>query len=94
MNGTASNGINKLYAQLLAAKLNIANGADGSSINLVISVSDDFLATHNANDWNTLTKAQKAQVLVWMNAMDIYNMGCNTEHSHLFFFFRENILLK
>jgi hypothetical protein len=75
MNGTASNGINKLYAQLLATKLNIANGADDSSINLVISASDDFLAIHNANDWNTLTKAQKTQVLVWMNALDSYNNG-------------------
>ena len=38
--GDASNGINKLYAQLLAAKLNIANGANGSAVLQTITQAD------------------------------------------------------
>ena len=39
----ASNGINKLYAQLLGAKLSGADGADGSAIAGVIGAADAFL---------------------------------------------------
>jgi hypothetical protein len=75
MSGDASNGINKLYAQLLGAKLNIASGASGSAVSSTIAAADAFLATHNAADWNSLTKAQKAQVLAWMTLLDNYNNG-------------------
>lgn len=75
MSGDASNGINKLYAQLLAAKLNIANGADGSSISTTIVAADEFLATHNASDWSSLTKKQKQEVLKWAYLLDQYNNG-------------------
>jgi len=71
----ASNGINKLYAQLLAAKLNIANGADGSSISSTISAADAFLATHDSTSWSSLTKAQQQSVLGWMSALDNFNNG-------------------
>ena len=73
--GNASNGINKLYAQLLGAKLNIANGADGSAIASTISAADAFLATHDSADWSSLTKAEKQQVLAWMETLDDYNNG-------------------
>ncbi|OGC81870.1 MAG: hypothetical protein A2V81_04740 [Candidatus Abawacabacteria bacterium RBG_16_42_10] len=73
--GDASNGINKLYAQLLAAKLNIKNGADGTAIASVITAADTFLATKNASDWSGLTKPQKAQVNSWMSTLDQYNNG-------------------
>ena len=72
-NSTASNGITKLYAQLLAAKLNVANGADGSTISAAILAADTFLATHNEADWNGLTKPQKNQVLSWMSTFDTFN---------------------
>lgn len=75
MSGDASNGINKLYAQLLAAKLNIANGADGSPISSTIATADTFLATYNADNWSKLSKTQKALVLSWMNTLDKYNNG-------------------
>lgn len=75
MNGDASNGINKLYAQLLAAKLNIKNGADSSAIAGVITSADDFLATQNSKSWPSLTKAQKNQVLSSMTTLDQYNNG-------------------
>jgi hypothetical protein len=73
--GDASNGINKLYAQLLAAKLNIANGADGSAVLQTITPADAFLAQHGAADWGSLSSAQRQQVLAWMSTLDDYNNG-------------------
>jgi hypothetical protein len=73
--GDASNGINKLYAQLLAAKLNIANGASGSAVLQTITQADLFLASHGATDWNALSSAQRQQVLAWMSTLDDYNNG-------------------
>lgn len=73
--GNASNGINKLMAQLLAAKLNIANGADGSAVSSTIADADAFLTTHDSSSWGSLTKAQQKQVLNWMTILDNYNNG-------------------
>jgi hypothetical protein len=70
-----SNGIKKLQAQLLAAKLNIANGADVSAVQSTISAADLFLAQNGANGWDNLSKAKKQQVLSWMNTLDRYNNG-------------------
>jgi len=75
MSGDPSNGINKLYAQLLGARLNIAAGADGAAVASTISAADGFLATRNAADWNSLTKPQRAQVLSWAATLDNYNNG-------------------
>jgi len=71
----ASNGINKLYAQLLGAKLNIASGANGSAVASTIAAADAFLALKNSSDWGSLSKAQKNQVLSWMSTLDNYNNG-------------------
>jgi hypothetical protein len=73
--GDASNGINKLYAQLLAAKLNIKSGTDGSVIAQTITAADAFLATHSAADWRGLSAHERAQVLTWMDTLDRYNNG-------------------
>ena len=73
--GDASNGVNKLYAQLLAAKLNIASGANGSAVLQTITHADAFLAMHSAFDWNSLSSAQRQQVLAWMSTLDDYNNG-------------------
>jgi hypothetical protein len=73
--GYPSNGITKLYAQLLAAKLNIKNGADGSAVAGVITAADNFLAMYDYNDWSSLTKAQQKMVLGWMTTLDYYNNG-------------------
>jgi len=75
MSGDASNGINKLYAQLLGAKLNMANGADGSAVASTIAAADAFLATKKAADWGSLSKADKQMVLGWMTTLDNYNNG-------------------
>ena len=82
MNGTnnvhdAENGINKLYAQLLGAKLNAESGAGTASIFTVMNAADAFLANKNTLDWATLTAAQQAQVLSWMTSLDNYNNGLN-----------------
>jgi hypothetical protein len=77
----SSNGIVKLYAQLLAAKLNIAgaNGSGTGTSNLciapAIAAADLFLATHNQNDWTALSNKQKNDVLSWMSTFDKYNNG-------------------
>ena len=79
--GGSSNGILKLYAQLLAAKLNIAGangtgiGSDGSCIATAITEADDFLATHNARDWFSMSKIKKHKVLEWVKIFDDYNNG-------------------
>lgn len=75
--GDASNGINKLYAQLLGAKLNIASGADGSNVAATIASADAFLANNNAANWTGLSRTQKNNVLAWMTALDNYNNGLN-----------------
>jgi hypothetical protein len=73
--GHPSNGITKLYAQLLATKLNIANGVNGASVASVIASADAFLANKDWTYWNSLSKADKNMVLGWMSALDNFNNG-------------------
>ncbi|PWB70445.1 hypothetical protein C3F09_09030 [candidate division GN15 bacterium] len=73
--GAPSNGITKLYAQLLGAKLNIASGADYAEVAAAIAAADAFLATHNYLDWTSLSKADKNMVLGWQYTLDQYNNG-------------------
>jgi hypothetical protein len=73
--GGASNGIAKLYAQLLAAKLNIANGASGAAVAGVIVESDQFLADNSWNGWSSLSSGDKTKVLWWANMLDAFNNG-------------------
>ncbi|MGE5328961.1 MAG: hypothetical protein ACM3KR_05590 [Deltaproteobacteria bacterium] len=73
--GEPSNGITKLYAQLLGAKLNAANGADDSAVSSIISAADAFLVTHNFTNWVGLSKSEKQKVLGWVTILDNYNNG-------------------
>lgn len=73
--GNPSNGITKLYAQLLAAKLNGASGASMTSIASTIAAADAFLATHGYADWTSLSSSDKSMVLGWMTMLDDYNNG-------------------
>jgi len=73
--GGGKNGIAKLYAQLLGAKLNLANGADGSAIAAAIQDADEFLGQYNHLDWASLSKAQKTMVNNLMTLFDDYNNG-------------------
>jgi len=71
----ASNGINRLYAQLLAAKLNIAYGADPKAIAATIASADAFLADHDSLSWAALPRQQRNLVNSWQSALDAYNNG-------------------
>jgi len=73
--GAPANGITKLYAQLLAAKLNGLHGASLSAVSATISSADAFLATHDYLDWSSLSTTEKNSVLVWHSALDNYNNG-------------------
>jgi hypothetical protein len=73
--GTPSNGITKLYAQLLAAKLNIANGADPTPVASTIAAADKFLAKKDWKNWSSLTSAKKTMVNRWAATLDKYNNG-------------------
>ena len=73
--GTSSNGITKLYAQLLAAKLNLKTGADSSAVDSIIAAADKFLATRNYNDWSSLSSSNLALVDSWHDSLDDYNNG-------------------
>jgi hypothetical protein len=80
MNGSnnvhdASNGINKLYAQLLGAKLNKASGASSGSVSTTMAAADAFLANNNSLSWAGLTATQQATVNGWMTKLDSYNNG-------------------
>jgi hypothetical protein len=73
----ASNGINKLYAQLLAAKLNNQSGANSTAIAAIIKAADTFLANNNSASWSskTFTAANKNTVLSWVTTLDDFNNG-------------------
>jgi len=72
---SSKNGIIKLYAQLLAAKLNFADGADDSAVADIVADADDFLAAHRWGSWYALSKTDQKMVLKWMETLDDYNNG-------------------
>lgn len=73
--GDPSNGITKLYAQLLAAKLNIAAGASSEAVDDVIADADLFLADHDWTAWDTLSSDGQKDALMWMGTLGAYNEG-------------------
>ena len=72
---SASNGINKLYAQLLAAKLNGKASASLTPVAAVIAASDAFLAGNDSLSWSGLSMSQQGAVLYWAAKLDSYNNG-------------------
>ncbi|MDH4157439.1 MAG: DNRLRE domain-containing protein [candidate division Zixibacteria bacterium] len=73
--GDGSNGITKLYAQLLGAKLSIADGAGDAAIADAIDDADAFLANHNWMDWEGLSEEDRDMVMGWQDMFDDYNNG-------------------
>lgn len=78
--GHPSNGITKLLAQMLAAKLNVANGASPGAVAAIIGAAEAFLLStkdplHPQADWKKLSKSDKKMVLSWMSSLDDYNNG-------------------
>ena len=64
-----------MYAQLLAAKLNIACGADDADVSDVISDADAFLADNDYMGWDELSKDDKKMVNECKSTLDEYNNG-------------------
>lgn len=73
--GEPSNGITKLYAQLLAAKLNVLNGASSDDISKELAKADAFLAMYDYTAWYTLKANVKKDIINWMSTFDAYNNG-------------------
>ena len=73
--GGSYNGINRLYAQLLAAKLNVLNGACDCAVEDTISAADAFLAVHGSSDWIYLCDGDQQEVDEWKDTLDRYNNG-------------------
>jgi hypothetical protein len=73
--GRPNNGITKLYAQLLAAKLNFAAGASDNDVAQYVADADAFLADYDYEDWGDLTDEQVDNVRMWHGAFDDYNNG-------------------
>lgn len=73
--GEPSNGITKLYAHLLTAKLNIASGAASDDVDDVILAADAFLVDHDWKDWECLEKELRHDVQKWKGRLEAYNEG-------------------
>ncbi len=73
--GHPSNGITKLYAQLLAAKLSINSGASDNDVADAIADADAFLAMYDWNDWSGLNEEDQDMVGDWKDMLDDYNNG-------------------
>ncbi|MEN8007626.1 MAG: SdrD B-like domain-containing protein, partial [Candidatus Krumholzibacteriota bacterium] len=73
--GKNNNGITKLYAQLLAAKLNFAAGASDGDVADYVTDADAFLADHDWTDWDGLSQEDKDMVMMWQGSFDAYNNG-------------------
>jgi hypothetical protein len=73
--GDSSNGVSMLYAEQLAARLNIAEGVGREPIEAQVTEVDEFLAAHTYHDWAGLTRDEKYQVLDWVEALRDFNAG-------------------
>jgi len=74
---SAQNAVGCLAAQLLAAKLNVKNGA-GTCILATTAAADAFLVSvgySGPSGTYTLTDAQRGQAIGLMSALDAYNNG-------------------
>jgi hypothetical protein len=69
------NGIARLRAQLLAAKLNIASGASHLSVDTTIKAADTVLSDYGVDSWIDLLECQKITVLGWVTILENYNKG-------------------
>ena len=73
--GSPDNGITKLYAQLLATKLSINDGASDADVTDAIAEADAFLADHDWTDWMSLSDSEQEMVLAWKDHFDSFNNG-------------------
>ncbi|MEE9554421.1 MAG: SdrD B-like domain-containing protein [candidate division Zixibacteria bacterium] len=73
--GQPSNGITRLYAHFLTAKLNIANGASDEDIADLIEEVDDFLADNDYESWGELGEEDRQAINDWKGTLEDYNEG-------------------
>lgn len=76
--GGAANGLNKVAAQLLATKLNVANGAAVSpTVVAAMNGGDSYLCQYgfNAGAWTSLSNGVKSSINQVATALDTYNNG-------------------
>jgi hypothetical protein len=73
--GHASNGITRLYAQLLVAKLNIAAGASDDDITADLANADSFLAGQDWTAWSSIDKAARNLVEYCTESCGRFNKG-------------------
>jgi hypothetical protein len=82
--GKGDNGINKLLGQMLAAKLNIAAGANPAAISSALTAADTWIGTNAAHmptaadgwgGWKQINGPNKNLVLGWKDSFDKFNMG-------------------
>jgi hypothetical protein len=73
--GGSKNGITRLSAELLAARLNMAEGASADAISQTLQEVDAFLATHCAESWCGLDSATRCKVDHWKDTLYSYNLG-------------------
>ncbi len=73
--GKQNNGITKLYAQLLAAKLNVASGASLDEAATAFAEADAYLADTDWTSWRDLSQSEKQMVLGLKDTLDAYNNG-------------------
>jgi hypothetical protein len=77
-NGDASNGLNKLAAQLLGVRYNqLAEGASIAAISANVTAADALLGTHGVSrtTWNALSNGVKNTIRALAAALDAYNNG-------------------
>jgi hypothetical protein len=73
--GSPSNGITKLYAQLLAAKLNQLEDANSTAIVPTIQYADQHLSNYDYTVWAGLSDLRKQKVLQAKDKLDAFNNG-------------------
>ena len=65
-----------LYAELLAAKLNIASGADESEVSEAVANADEYLLDDDWRIWRHHSKGRRNNpVFGWVGALFFYNWG-------------------
>lgn len=72
---TPKNGMIRMMAQLLCAKLNLSTGADETEIIEVVKEADIFLADHNYMEWYGFDDATQKKILDWLVALSQWNAG-------------------
>lgn len=73
--GYFGSGLTKMMAQLFAAKLSIADGADDSEIISVIEEADQILAENHWISWYYMSSAEKQNIRNLKNTLSDYNHG-------------------